>query len=169
MRHPGRQHLVHRIDAKLGNRPPLGVEHTRRAARDDEPRCRHDDGQVRGQDISVDVEQNAVPVDTDARDDGDATGPNQIGQERCVCAVRLAHQAEIGELARYRPERRGPTRQPNPAVGAGESNGAATGCADRGDERRVRSSGEHRNDRVERRLVGDPQAVDEARRLAPRA
>ena len=35
--------------------------------------------------------------------------------------------------------------------------------ADGGDQRRVRPSGQHRDDRIERRRVGDSQAVDELR------
>ncbi len=73
------------------------------------------------------------------------------------------------DFARHRPERRRAPRQPDASVRSRETHCTSAGSANRRDERSVRPAREHRDDGVERCLIGDAQAVDEARRLAPGA
>ena len=126
-------------------------------------------GEVRGERVGVDVQQRRRPrrrrrwrrparsrarAGPSAADVGASAGtPTSPRSTTVPTVVAAARPARPGRSAHPRRSGRPPCTP------------AAT---ERGDEGRVGASRQHGDDGVERVVVGDPQAVDEARRLAAR-
>ncbi len=123
---------------------------------------------MRGQDVGVHVEHDPLAIHAEAGDDRDAADAEQIHQECRSGAVRLAHEAEVGHLAADRLEKRRARAQTELSVGAGDAHRPSACGPNRCDERGVRPAREDRDHGVERRVVRNPEAVDEARRQSLR-
>ncbi len=124
---------------------------------------------MRGQHVGVDVEEHAVGVHSNAGDHRDVTDGGEVAEQRCFGRFRFADESQVGHFARHRLERCRAPRQPDTSVSSRETHCTSAGRANRRDKRSVRPAREHRDDGVERCLIGDAQAVDEARRFALRA
>ena len=160
-----------RRSASVGDRLALGVEHARRAAGDDQPRRRQRSRARCAASTSALTLRSTPSASTPML----ATTGMQPSRTRSASsdasvAVRLADQSEIGDLAAT-PSCSGAARRDSPIRPSAPVRPTARPPAAPIAATSVVfvRPGQHRDDRVERRLVGDPQAVDEARRLAARA
>ena len=128
--------------------------------------------EMRRERVGVDVQQLALRVDADA---GDRPARSRAAAGRASSDASAPSGWPTRPRSTVSPatrrERRGrDSTSPMPAVRAGQPDRASAGSADRRDERGVGPPGEHRDDRVERGGIGDPQAVDERwRRCRARA
>ena len=142
-------------------RRAAAVQDTGRRARDHQPPGAKPRRQMPCQRIGVDVEQR------DRRGRRRCTPPparTLADERRQQPRVRSRHgQADVPQIdepaidgsMRWRG-----VREATAPVGAREADGLDTGRGQRRDEPRVHGAGQHRHDDAQRRLVGDPKAVN---------
>ena len=109
----------------------------------------------------VDVEQPPIASETDTGDHRhEAAGRQRMHDLHIGAFVRNADAPEIDEAAVHGPMRRRRRRQAARGVGAGQSHRPDARGVERRHQPRIHRAGQHRDDDVERRFVGDAQPVD---------
>ena len=111
--------------------------------------------------VGVHVQQPALAIDTDAREDGHEAGGNEDAQQADVCVgIGYADSSEIDQTTITRPMRRRETRQRATRVGSRQTDCRHAGRVERRDEPRIDGAREHRHNDGQRRLVRDPEALN---------
>ncbi len=140
------------------------VQHAGGAAGDDQPP--RAEGAARCPASVSALTLSSVPsgVDTDAGDHRHVAEPGEVLQQR-TAGSRPARRRGRGPPVRPPPSssRSRALDRPIPASAPVRPTARTPRAVQGADERRVRPAGQHRDDRLERCGVGDPQAVDELR------
>ena len=111
--------------------------------------------------VGVHVQHLPVRLDAQTRNRRHVAVRQQIEhQRRRPIGARLSDQAEIDEAPVHRLVRRRAHRQAEARVDAGQPDRRHAARDERGDQARVDRARQHRDDGLERRLVGDAQAFD---------
>jgi hypothetical protein len=144
------------VRAEGGDAPAVAAQHPVRVRQQDQPLRAKPAGQASGHIVSIDVAHDPHLIECQRCHDRHPAIDEQRVDERSANIDHGRHQALV----------RRPFGDQQAAIDPGQPDRIGTASAQGGHERRIDRAAQHRSDDLDRRLVGDAQAILEAGRHA---